>query len=398
MSGAEDAAPALVKEDPEKLVLRGRPRPVVRFRRKVIVGVTAAVAAILVGLSWIALEPPAFQKSAGSVGNPEPSREAGPEAIANAPKSYADVPRLGPPLPGDLGGPILDHRRSLEAVSPAAVRSLDGEREASLATVDRERAQSALEAARSAPVIVQLAQPPRLSEPGVATPASAPVDSAREEPTGSSNAQHKIEFARSSTGNVEPHELRPPASQWLLTAGTVIPASFITGLNSDLPGMVLAQVTENVRDSVTGRVVLIPQGARLIGKYDNVVAYGQERALVVWNRILLPDGSSIEIDNVPATDVSGYSGVADKVDGHTWRLLKGIVLSTLLGVGTELSLGNSEGDLVRAIRESAQRRAADAGDQITSRNLDIQPTITVRPGWPVRAILNKDLMLRPWTR
>jgi type IV secretion system protein VirB10 len=115
---------------------------------------------------------------------------------------------------------------------------------------------------------------------------------------------------------------------------------------------------------------------------------------VVWTRIVLPDGSSVRLDNMPATDSSGYAGLADKVDSHTWALLRGIALSTLLGVGTQLSVGSSEGDLVRAIRESAQQNGAHAGDRITSRNLDVQPTIKVRPGWPVRVLVNKDLVLR----
>jgi type IV secretion system protein TrbI len=209
--------------------------------------------------------------------------------------------------------------------------------------------------------------------------------------------QRKIEFARSGDGDVSPHGLNAAASPWTLTAGTLIPASLITGLNSDLPGMVIAQVTENVRDSATGRTVLIPQGARLIGSYDSLVAYGQRRALLVWTRIILPDGASVRLDNMPATDTSGFAGLEDKVDSHTWQLLKGIALSTLLGVGTQLSLGSSESDLVRAIRESAQQNAAHAGDQITARNLDVQPTIRVRPGWPVRAIVSKDLVLQPWS-
>jgi type IV secretion system protein VirB10 len=163
-----------------------------------------------------------------------------------------------------------------------------------------------------------------------------------------------------------------------------------------LPGTVFAQVTENVRDSATGRTVLIPQGARLIGSYDSVVAYGQRRAMLVWQRIVLPDGASVRLDNMPATDLSGYAGLEDAVDFHTWRLLKGIALSTLLGVGTELSLGSGESDLVRAVRESTQQNAARAGDRITARNLDVQPTITVRPGWPLRAVVHKDLILRPW--
>ena len=99
---------------------------------------------------------------------------------------------------------------------------------------------------------------------------------------------------------------------------------------------------------------------------------------------------------MPATDASGYAGLEDKVDSHTWQLLKGIVLSTLLGVGTQLSLGSGESDLVRAIRESAQQNVAHSGEQITARNLDVQPTIKVRPGWPVRVIVNKDLVLEPW--
>jgi len=189
---------------------------------------------------------------------------------------------------------------------------------------------------------------------------------------------------------VNAHELRAAPSPWTLSAGTIIPASLITGLNSDLPGTVLAQVSENVRDSATGRTILIPQGARLIGSYDSVVAYGQRRALLVWKRIVFPNGSSIGLDNTPATDVSGYTGVADGVNAHTWQLLKGVGLSTLLGVGTQISLGGSGSDLVRALRESTQQNAAHAGDRITSRNLD------VRPGWPVRAVVNKDLVLQPW--
>lgn len=106
--------------------------------------------------------------------------------------------------------------------------------------------------------------------------------------------------------------------------------------------------------------------------------------------------SSIQIDNLPATDTSGYAGLADKVDCHTWRLLKGVMLSTLLGVGTELSLGNEKSDLVRAVRQSAQQNANQAGQRITERNLNIQPTITVRPGWPLRVIVHKDLVLRPY--
>jgi len=104
----------------------------------------------------------------------------------------------------------------------------------------------------------------------------------------------------------------------------VIAASLITGLNSDLPGIVTAQVTQNVFDTITGNILLVPQGARLIGKYDSVVAFGQRRALVIWQRLILPDGSSVRLDNMPATDASGYAGLTDKVDFHTGTRLKGV--------------------------------------------------------------------------
>jgi type IV secretion system protein TrbI len=394
------AAAPLPKQDPEALVLRGRPRPAVRFRRGLIVGISGAVAASLIALSWFALEPPSFRKVAGSVDSDEPGRERGPDALANVPSSYGNVPRLGPPLPGDLGRPILEQQRSLAEAPPASV-DMGGpaQRIEAAAQAERERVAAARQAARSSGVIVQLggggpaAMPAaERTEPAV----RADMETVASTATVSASQQHKIEFARSADGDVNAHQLLAVPSPWTLSAGTIIPASLITGLNSDLPGTVLAQVSENVRDSATGETILIPQGARLVGSYDSVVAYGQRRALLVWKRIVFPNGSSIGLDNMPATNVSGYTGLADGVDSHTWQLLKGIGLSTLLGVGTQISLGSTESDLVRALRESTQQNAAHAGDQITSRNLEVQPTITVRPGWPVRAVVNKDIVLQPW--
>lgn len=156
------------------------------------------------------------------------------------------------------------------------------------------------------------------------------------DPTNDPNAQgRKADFvgALDANGDVNPHKLTPAASPYILSAGSILSASLITGLRSDLPGLVTAQVTENVYDSPTGHILLVPQGARLVGSYDSVVAFGQKRALVVWQRIIMPDGGSLRIDNVPATDPSGYAGLQDKVDFRTWQLLKGIALSTLFGVG-----------------------------------------------------------------
>ncbi len=183
-------------------------------------------------------------------------------------------------------------------------------------------------------------------------------------------------------------------------AGTVIAASLVTGLNSDLPGFVIAQVTENVFDSVSGRYLLIPQGARLIGRYDTAIAFGQQRALVVWQRILLPDGTSIVIDNLPATDLAGFTGLSDEVDAHTFELLKGVALATLLGIGQSLAFGSSsdDSDLVRAIRDAAGETTNRSGERLVEKTLNVQPTLTVRPGWPLRVIVHKDIVLRPYRR
>jgi type IV secretion system protein TrbI len=151
-----------------------------------------------------------------------------------------------------------------------------------------------------------------------------------------------------------------------------------------------------VYDTVTGQILLIPQGSKLIGSYDSVVAFGQSRVLLVWQRIVMPDGSSIQIDNLPATDAAGYAGLSDKVDYHTWTLLKGIGLSTLLGVGTATTFGSSQSNLVQAIEQSTEESTNQTGQRIVEKDLNIQPTITVRPGWPLRVILNKDLVLRAY--
>ncbi|SLJ91123.1 TrbI/VirB10 family protein [Novosphingobium mathurense] len=395
-------APAAGKEDPETLVLRARPGRVVRFRRGAIVALAALGSTAIVGVAWVALKPAAFRIVAGDEDRTDLSSNAPPDALAGAPRTYGDVPQLGPPLPGDLGRPILEHSRAIGAGPPAGV-----DQAAQAAEAERQRIAAERKAARESGVMMQLAGADRPGQSaakgnggkGAATsPDQASPRLALDPERDPGNQQRKADFlgAKDESGDINPHALAEPISPYTLSAGTVIAASLITGLNSDLPGLVTAQVTENAYDTVTGRILLIPQGSRLIGSYDSVVAFGQKRALVVWQRILLPDGSSIRIDNVPAADTAGYAGLTDKVDLHTWQLLKGVALSTLLGVGTELSFGD-ESDLVRALRESTQQSASRAGDQIVTKNLNIQPTITVRPGWPLRVVVHKDIVLpRPW--
>ncbi|GGE05891.1 conjugal transfer protein TrbI [Tsuneonella deserti] len=401
VSGGVTGEPAQsAKVDPETLVLRARPGRVVRFKRSVIVALTAIAVVGIVAAAWVALKPRTFQLVANDDNASEPARPPA-DTLGALPSSYAEAPKLGPPLPGDLGRPILEHQRAMAEQGPGAPPSDVLSQREQAAQAERERIAAQARSARESGVLVQTSAPN-------SAPAAAPVADAPEAPTASSrlaldpqrdpNAQaRKADFMAGLDrgGDVNPHGVQAAASPHLLSAGHVIPASLITGLRSDLPGLVIAQVTERVFDSQTGRVLLIPQGTRLIGSYDSVVAFGQTRALLVWQRIVFPDGRSLRIDNVPASDAAGYAGVADKVDFHTWSLLKGVALSTLLGVGSNLTF-TGESDLVQAIRESTQQNGARAGDQLTTRNLNIQPTITIRPGTPIRLIVHRDLILEPW--
>ncbi|QUM74223.1 TrbI/VirB10 family protein [Sphingopyxis granuli] len=377
----------IAKVDPETLVLRGSPRRVARFRREIIIGVAAVGALAIAVVTWIALEPASFKLAANGEEMFEKGQGKTPEALAGAPGRYDEVPRLGPPLPGDLGRPILEHRRRMEGEYPFSGAESDV---ASAAEAERERRIAEVAAARKSAVMMSLGS----TRPTTPAAVEARAVAAGPEETGS--ALRSRAAATAGGANVSPHRIEAAASPWLLTSGSVIAASLVTGLNSELPGIVIAQVSENVFDSVTGRTLLIPQGARLIGRYESNTSYSQQRAFVIWQRIIWPNGSSLTLEDAPASDPSGYAGIRDRVDAHGWQLIKGVALSTLLGVGTELGTGNGESELVRAMREAAQQSGARAGDRLVERSLDIRPTMVVRPGWPVRVIVHQDLVLAPW--
>lgn len=398
------APPAPPKADPETLAIRARPPRAVRFRRGVIIGASAIGSVSLVAIAWTALKPVAFHHVAASEDLSQPNAQPTSEALNQLPASYADTPKLGEPLPGDLGRPILDRQQQLASQPTGTV--CDAAAQAAAAAKERRLAE--MRKARESAILFQRDQDTASAQAASASeaagPAAVPTIAARtpqmpmpDAGRGPNAQERKAAFVSTidKAGDINPHLLTAAASPYILSAGSVIPASLITGLRSDLPGLVIAQVTERVYDSATGLILLIPQGARLIGSYDSVVAFGQRRALIVWQRIVMPDGSSLKLDNVPATDAAGYAGLEDKVDAHTWSLLKGIALSTLLGVGSELAL-SGDSDLVRAIRLSTQNSSSRAGDQITSHNLDVQPTITIRPGARVRLVVHRDLALEPW--
>lgn len=398
-----DATANSEKIAPEKLELRAKPRPVTRFRRKVVIGIAATGALAVFAAALIALRPMSTKgKSGEELYNVD--RKPAADGLAALPARYDNIrkaPVLGPPLPGDLG-PAQLHARKVLGVPNSGPQ---GEDDAARAE-ELHQAQLARQASEGT-VFFQVkggSGSAKLEAMGGsggigAEPLAAPAETKLTlDPDRDQNAQQrKLDFvsAHDDRSVYNPHALQDPVSPDEVMAGTLISASLITGLDSDLPGVVVAQITQNVFDTVTGRTLLIPQGSRLLGSYDSVIAFGQSRALVVWQRIIMPDGSSIQIDNLPATDTNGYAGLKDQVDYHTWALLKGVGVSTLLGVGSELAL-NGRSDLVNSLRMSTEDSVNQVGQQLTQKNLNLQPTIRVRPGWPLRVIVHKDLVLRPY--
>ncbi|RUX45135.1 conjugal transfer protein TraI, partial [Mesorhizobium sp. M7A.F.Ca.US.014.04.1.1] len=321
--------------------------------------------------------------------------------LQTLPRDYAGVPKPGPALPGDLGRPILraqEQGRSVIAPDISTPR-IDPEEQRRLAEIEAARVAKLFTEtnARTAPSRQGTGAGTAIADTrSDLTPPAEPT-----EPDAGSTQDtqdRKLDFvnAKPDRRTVSPDRLAAKASPYVVQAGTVIPAALTTGIRSDLPGQITAQVTENVYDSPSGVYLLIPQGAKLIGQYDSQVAFGQSRVLLVWNRLIMPDGTSIVLERQPGADAQGFSGLEDEVDHHWGQLFKAAALSTLLGVGTSLGSSDDEGDLAKAIRESAQDSASNVGQQIVRNPLNVQPTLTVRPGFPVRVIVNRDLVLAPY--
>ncbi|MER9246879.1 TrbI/VirB10 family protein [Mesorhizobium sp. M0590] len=391
-----DAANALNHDIRAELRLRPEPARVTRLSRKALIGVGGVASAAILGTLIWALD-------TGRRGTEQPpelfttENRSTADGLQSLPKDYAGIPQLGPALPGDLGRPIL---RAQERGQPTGAPTISGSR----ADPEEQRRLAEIESARVAKLFTDTntrAGPARQSagsrvaQSGLTPPPGPPpID-----PDAAQNVQdRKLAFVKAEPDGrtVSPNRLAEKASPYVVQAGTVIPAALITGIRSDLPGDITAQVTENVYDSPTGSHLLIPQGARLIGQYDSHVAFGQSRLLLVWNRLIMPDGTSIVLERQQGADTQGFSGLEDEVDHHWGQMFRAAALSTLLGIGTSLGSSDDESEIAKAIRESAQDSASDIGQQIVRNQLNVQPTLTVRPGFPVRVIVNRDLVLVPY--
>jgi type IV secretion system protein TrbI len=386
-SHPEDDGPTASSRPTEEMRLRANRAPVTRLSRKVLLGVGAAAAIGVGGALLFALKPQ--HQTAGSELYNINNRNT-PDGLANLPRDYAGLPKpapqLGPALPGDLGKPILNAGGTAPGM-PAPGPSPEEQR------IAQEQ-----EAARTSHLFAttNVSQPNSAAARSPAAPSTPAVTAGS---TDLMSQDHKLAFLNGAIDRrtTSPDRIQPAASPYVLQAGAVIPASLITGLRSDLPGQVTAQVTEDVYDSPTGKILLIPQGARLVGQYDAQIAFGQSRALLVWNRLIMPNGKSIVLERQPGADTEGYAGLEDEVDNHWGMLFKAAILSTILSVGSEAGMsGNNNGSLAEAIQQGTSQSINQTGQQVVSRSLSIQPTITIRPGFPVRVMVTHDLVLEPY--
>lgn len=379
-SATDSAAPMRLRAD--------APR-VTRLSRKVLASI-GVVASLGVGGALIY----ALQTRDADTGGEElysTDNRATADGLAGLPRDYSG-PVLGPALPGDLGRPILDAQSRGQPVVPPAMATpaVDPEEQRRLA--EEEAARLSRVFFQTAPGTVAATGAPG----GIASPnlAGLGLPSQQGTPT-AQDRQTAFLNAAVDRRTVAADRVMAPASPYVLQAGAVISAALITGIRSDLPGQITAQVTENIYDSPTGRLLLVPQGTRLIGEYDNGVGFGQRRVLLVWNRLIMPNGRSIVLERQPGADAEGYAGLEDGVDYHWWDIAKAAALSTLLGVGAELATDDND-RLISAIRGGAQDTINDAGQQIVRRQLNVAPTLTIRPGFPVRVVVTRDLVLEPY--
>lgn len=396
----EDDARPLTGEPVAPMRLRPEPPRVTRLSRKVLIGLGAAGSLAISGALYYAL-----QTRNGSQGQELYSTDnrTTPDGLAGLPKDYSGVPKLGPPLPGDLGRPILNAQNAGQPVPTPGIATPNTGPVGP--TPEEQRRAQELEAARTARLFASTETRPANNATAAQPSTTATMPSTdlaslglAPQPSTPSAQDRQLAFLNQTPDKrtVSLDRIAAPASPNVLQAGAVISAALITGIRSDLPGQITAQVTENIYDSPTGKILLIPQGTRVIGQYDNGVGFGQRRILLVWNRLIFPNGRSIVLERQPGADAEGYAGLEDGVDYHWGELFKAAALSTLLSVGAQAGSTGNDSDIVQALRQGASQSINQTGQQVVSRQLNIAPTLTIRPGFPVRVIVTRDLVLEPY--
>jgi type IV secretory pathway VirB10-like protein len=273
-----------------------------------------------------------------------------------------------------------------------------------------------------APRAVDLPPPPEVAPPPEVKPNNGPTEPATEDPIKARLEEMRIEarfeqpllnlaFPNTAQNNepgnnteadkaekkIELTEIKRPRTPFEIKTGTVIPAVLMTGINSDLPGMIIATVRENVYDSVTGSHLLIPQGAKLIGQYESDIRMGQNRVMIGFNKMQLPDGGTIDLQGIPASDPAGYAGFADQVDNHFWKIFGQSLLWAIINAGAQM--GQNQGDYTFSnedygsqAQDELSASMQETADAIVRRNLNIAPTLKIRPGYRFNVMVVNDLV------
>ena len=414
MSGASQQKSAALQ-------IKGSPPSAKRFNKRVLGILLGGSALAILMAAGFALRSPDSEAVAPQELYNTTSKTL-PDALNKLPENYSEVETspqfgiLGPPLPGDIGAGLYGKPTDIptdnpfryqppSTYAPAPSQRYGGGSPQATPNAPSARSSNLFFIANDGggdSAKNSQANSPDFTDPGIAALAAVfgqggngiiPQPTSENEVTENNNNPFASNLNDEEIYN--PHNLRSPVSPYQIMAGNIIPASLVTGLNSDLPGQVIAQVTENVYDTPTGQHLLLPQGTRLLGRYDSNIDDGQSRALVVWNRLIRPDGSSLVIENLPGVDLSGQSGLRDRVDRHIGSLFKAAILSSVLSIATELST-DEEDELAEAIRSGGQDTINQAGQQVVTRALSRKPTLRVRPGWRLGIIVNRDLVLSPY--
>ena len=405
---------------PKSLQIRGAPPSAKRFNKRTLGVLLGGSALVILFAAGFAMRSPD-----GAAVAPQElyntSNKALPDALSELPEGYGDVQpeprRLGPPLPGDIGAGLHGQPKVVPDDNPFRYQAPTSYNYAPPPSYTVPSTTQANRPSARTSDLFFIAKAgggdSAVANHAVAAPFTDPGVAALAELFGQGGSGFGL---RTLTGNgasidgresvkpdlfdadiYNPHSLRVPVSPYQVMAGTIIPASLITGLNSDLPGQIIAQVTENIYDTPTGRHLLIPQGSRLLGRYESDIKAGQSRALVVWNRLIRPDGSSLVIENLPGVDRMGQAGLRDRVDRHRGSLFGAAILSSVLSVASEL--GSDEDDrITEALRDGGQSTINQAGQKAVTQALSRKPTHRVRPGWRLGVIVNRDLVLLPYNQ
>jgi type IV secretion system protein VirB10 len=393
--------------------LETRPPAVKKIRRGLVLLAVSLVVAIFVffSLAQVSKKQGAVKKGRESAVVETPTERVGTESFVKLPRSYADLKTQKAKEPA----PVV----KVEPQPQVIVREPYPRVRVSRAVREKTEAEQEKEKALKSGLFFKTSNPQSSNIRNVAAPVTnpganfenpelggltfppqiAPVDTSERRINQRNKKGFLDEAAPRDSAIYLERQLQQPASPYQIMAGTVIPAVLISGINSDLPGPILAQVRENVFDNVSGKYLLIPQGTRLFGRYDNMVSWGQERVLLVWSRLIFPDGSSILLENMPGADLSGYAGLKDSVNNHYFKLATAVLLSTFLNVGARVAAGNTD-DFQPTVEQQLAAEAGagvnQAGQQIVGRQLTVPPTIEVRPGWPFNVMVNKDIILKPY--